>query len=240
MATTRAEQNYLGAFGYGNEAILNDPTTSRGTYEPPWPAGTKTASVNFGYGPRERSRDAREGHPMTGWKVKGVKSRLAVAVTRRSEPRDQHQSRRVQRAGGRLGRRVRLHARSSGPAGRHPRDARQGTHAGRLFPLHRGRHADLGNAKRRDPDLQGGPLGQRRLARARSRTTTARTAKRRDARRYLAVTSVGTGISPRARRPRASDSAICTRIQRESPSAFVSSILRARVLTCHMPIVFGR
>ena len=79
-ATTRAEQNYLGAFGYGNEAILNDPTTSRGTYEPPWPAGTRTASVNFGYGPRERSRDAREGRPMTGWKVKGVKSRLAVAV----------------------------------------------------------------------------------------------------------------------------------------------------------------
>jgi hypothetical protein len=79
-ATTRAEQNYLGAFGYKNEAILNDPTTSRGTYEPPWPAGTRTASVNFGYGPRERSRDAREGHPMAGWKTKGVKSRLAVSV----------------------------------------------------------------------------------------------------------------------------------------------------------------
>ena len=79
-ATTRAEQNYLGAFGYKNEALLNDPKTSRGTYEPPWPAGTKTASVNFGYGPRERSRDAREGHPMSGWKTKGVKSRLAVTV----------------------------------------------------------------------------------------------------------------------------------------------------------------
>jgi hypothetical protein len=80
MATTRAEQNYLGAFGYGNEAILNDPTTSRGTYEPPWPVGTRTAGVNFGYWPRERSRDAREGHPMSGWKTKGVKSRLAVTV----------------------------------------------------------------------------------------------------------------------------------------------------------------
>jgi hypothetical protein len=80
LATTRAEQNYLGAFGYGNEAILNDPTTSRGTYEPPWPVGTRTAGVNFGYGPRERSRDAREGHPMSGWKTKGVKSRLAVTV----------------------------------------------------------------------------------------------------------------------------------------------------------------
>jgi hypothetical protein len=83
-ATTRAEQNYLGAFGYGNEAILNDPTTSRGTYEPPFPIGTRTASVNFGYGPRERARDAREGHPMSGWKVKGVKSRLTVN-TRRAE-----------------------------------------------------------------------------------------------------------------------------------------------------------
>jgi len=77
-ATTRAEQNYLAAFGYGNEAILNDPKAMRGTYEPPLPIGTRTASVNFGYGPRERSRDARQGRPMSGWKTKGVKSRLAV------------------------------------------------------------------------------------------------------------------------------------------------------------------
>lgn len=79
-AHTRAEQNYLAAFGYGNEAILNDPKTSRGTYDPPFPVGTRTASVNFGYGPRERSRDAREGHPMQGWKTKGVKSRLVVST----------------------------------------------------------------------------------------------------------------------------------------------------------------
>src|SRR5580765_2224331 len=79
-AATRAEQNYLAAFGYGNEAILNDPKTSRGTYEPPFPTGTRTASVNFGYGPRERSQDARENHPMSGWKTTGVKSRLAVAT----------------------------------------------------------------------------------------------------------------------------------------------------------------
>ncbi len=79
-AATRAEQNYLAAFGYGNEAILNDPKTSRGTYEPPLPVGTRTASVNFGYGPRERSRDARENHPMSGWKTTGVKSRLVVAT----------------------------------------------------------------------------------------------------------------------------------------------------------------
>jgi hypothetical protein len=79
-AATRAEQNYLAAFGYGNEAILNDPKTSRGTYEPPFPVGTRTASVNFGYGPRERSRDARENHPMSGWKTTGVKNRLVVAT----------------------------------------------------------------------------------------------------------------------------------------------------------------
>jgi hypothetical protein len=77
-AATRAEQNYLAAFGYNNEAILNDPTTSRGTYETPFPVGTRTASVSFGYGPRERSRDAREEHPMSGWKTSGVKSRLVV------------------------------------------------------------------------------------------------------------------------------------------------------------------
>jgi hypothetical protein len=79
-ATTRAEQNYLAAFGYGNEAILNDPKTSRGSYEPPLPVGTRTASVNFGYGPRERTRDARDGHPMQGWRFKGVKSRLSVST----------------------------------------------------------------------------------------------------------------------------------------------------------------
>jgi hypothetical protein len=84
-AATRAEQNYLAAFGYGNEAILNDPSTSRGTYEPPFPVGTRTASVNFGYGPRERARDAREQHPMSGWKVKGVKTRLVVNTRSASE-----------------------------------------------------------------------------------------------------------------------------------------------------------
>ena len=80
QSTSRAEQNYLAAFGYGNEAILNDPKSMRGTYEPPLPVGTRTASVNFGYGPRERSRDARQGHPMAGWKIKGVKSRLNVVT----------------------------------------------------------------------------------------------------------------------------------------------------------------
>jgi hypothetical protein len=79
-ADIRGNQNYLAAFGYDNERILNDPATSRGSYEQPLPIGTRTASVSFGYGPRERSRDAREGNPMRGWRTKGVKSRLNVSV----------------------------------------------------------------------------------------------------------------------------------------------------------------
>jgi hypothetical protein len=78
QAHIRGDQNYLAAFGYDNEAILNDAASSRGSYEPPLPVGTRTASVNFGYGPRERSRDAREGRPTTGWRTKGVKTRLSV------------------------------------------------------------------------------------------------------------------------------------------------------------------
>lgn len=80
QADIRGNQNYLAAFGYGNEAALNDPKTSRGSYEVPLPVGTRTASVNFGYGPRERSRDARENRPMDGWRTKGVKSRLNVST----------------------------------------------------------------------------------------------------------------------------------------------------------------
>jgi hypothetical protein len=88
QADIRGNQNYLAAFGYGNEAALNDPKTSRGSYEAPLPVGTRTASVNFGYGPRERSRDAREGRPMNGWRTKGVKSRLNVStVTEESRNR---------------------------------------------------------------------------------------------------------------------------------------------------------
>jgi hypothetical protein len=88
QADIRGNQNYLAAFGYGNEAILNDPRTSRGSYEVPLPVGTRTASVNFGYGPRERSRDAREGRPLDGWRTKGVKSRLSVStVTEESRNR---------------------------------------------------------------------------------------------------------------------------------------------------------
>ena len=88
QADIRGNQNYLAAFGYGNEAILNDPKSSRGSYEAPLPVGTRTASVNFGYGPRERSRDAREGRPTDGWRTKGVRSRLGVStVTEESRNR---------------------------------------------------------------------------------------------------------------------------------------------------------
>jgi len=80
QADIRGSQNYLSQFGYGNEAVLNDPRSSRGSYEPPLPPGTRTASVSFGYGPRERSRDARLGRPMDGWRTKGVKSRLMVST----------------------------------------------------------------------------------------------------------------------------------------------------------------
>lgn len=80
QADIRGSQNYLSQFGYGNEAVLNDPRSSRGSYEPPLPPGTRTATVSFGYGPRERSRDARLDRPMDGWRTKGVKSRLVVST----------------------------------------------------------------------------------------------------------------------------------------------------------------
>jgi hypothetical protein len=85
-ADIRGNQNYLAAFGYGNEKILNDAASSRGSYERPLPVGTKTASVNFGYGPRERSRDARENQPMNGWRTKGITSRLTVSSNCVSQP----------------------------------------------------------------------------------------------------------------------------------------------------------
>jgi hypothetical protein len=81
-------QGYLAAFGYRDEALLNDLKKGRGSYEPELPLGTKRASVGFGYGPRERSRDAREGNPMQGWRTAGVKSRLQVSqVTAQSSDR---------------------------------------------------------------------------------------------------------------------------------------------------------
>src|SRR3546814_6030196 len=41
---------------------------------------TRTARVDIGYGPRDRTRNARNNVPMKGWKVAGVKSRLEVSA----------------------------------------------------------------------------------------------------------------------------------------------------------------
>jgi hypothetical protein len=78
MTARLSSQGYLAAFGYRDEELLNDLSKGRGSYEPRLPAGTKIASVNFGYGPRERTRNARNNDPMRGWKAAGVKSRLIV------------------------------------------------------------------------------------------------------------------------------------------------------------------
>jgi len=75
-----ASQGYLAAFGYGDEELLNDRSKGRGSYEPRLPVGTRTARVDFGYGPRDRTRNARNNEPMAGWKVAGVKSRLSVST----------------------------------------------------------------------------------------------------------------------------------------------------------------
>jgi hypothetical protein len=82
----RTGANYLAAFGYGNEDILNDPVSARGSYERPLPPGTRTASVSFGYGPRDRSRNARLNRPMEGWITRGVTSRLNVSVAQPVDP----------------------------------------------------------------------------------------------------------------------------------------------------------
>jgi len=72
-------QGYLSAFGYRDEALLNDRSTGRGSYEPELPVGTRRASVSFGYGPRDRSQNARDNDSMRGWRVSGVTSRLNVS-----------------------------------------------------------------------------------------------------------------------------------------------------------------
>jgi hypothetical protein len=82
----RTGANYLAAFGYGNEEILNDPVSQRGSYERALPPGTRTASVDFGYGPRERSRNARENRSMEGWVTEGVASRLRVSTAQPVDP----------------------------------------------------------------------------------------------------------------------------------------------------------
>lgn len=79
MSDRLGSQGYLAAFGYRDEELLNDRSKGRGSYEPQLPVGTKTAGVSFGYGPRDRTRNARNNDPLQGWKTAGVKSRLVVS-----------------------------------------------------------------------------------------------------------------------------------------------------------------
>lgn len=97
-------QGYLSAFGYRDEALLNDLSKGRGSYEPKLPAGTRTASVSFGYGPRDRTRNARNNDPMKGWTTAGVKSRLNVSTVS-DETREQNTNLKefVELAGGTVG-----------------------------------------------------------------------------------------------------------------------------------------
>jgi len=82
----RGSQGYLAAFGYRDEETLNNPLIGRGSYEERLPVGTRTASVNFGYGPRDRTQNARDGRPMAGWVTTGVMSRLSVGAVRELPP----------------------------------------------------------------------------------------------------------------------------------------------------------
>jgi hypothetical protein len=104
MSDRLGSQGYLAAFGYRDEALLNDRTKGRGSFEPRLPAGTRTASVSFGYGPRERTRNARNNEPMKGWKVAGVKSRLVVSeVSASVGEQDTNLAEFVELAGGTVG-----------------------------------------------------------------------------------------------------------------------------------------
>src|SRR3546814_12001088 len=81
---------------YRNETLLDDRTKGRGSFEERLPVGTRTARVDFGYGPRDRTRNARNNVPMKGWKVAGVKSRLEVsAVTAAVGEQQRSEERRV-------------------------------------------------------------------------------------------------------------------------------------------------
>jgi len=75
----RGSQGYLAAFGYRDEETLDNLAIGRGSYDERLPVGTRTASVSFGYGPRDRTRNARAGTPMAGWRSTGVTSRLRVS-----------------------------------------------------------------------------------------------------------------------------------------------------------------
>lgn len=104
VANRLGGQGYLSAFGYRDEELLNDRTKGRGSFEPPLPIGTKTASVSFNYGPRDRTNNARNNEPMKGWVVDGVTSRLRVGeVTEPTGDYDTNLDQFVELAGGTVG-----------------------------------------------------------------------------------------------------------------------------------------
>jgi hypothetical protein len=97
-------QGYLAAFGYRDEELLNDRSKGRGSYEPSLPVGTRIASVSFGYGPRERTNNARNNDPMQGWIIDGVTSRLNTReVTPPAAEFDTNLQQFVELAGGTVG-----------------------------------------------------------------------------------------------------------------------------------------
>lgn len=97
-------QGYLSAFGYRDEELLNDRSKGRGSFEPQLPVGTRIASVSFGYGPRDRTNNARNNVPMAGWVVDGVTSRLNVSEVTPPEPGfDTNLEQFVELAGGTVG-----------------------------------------------------------------------------------------------------------------------------------------
>jgi hypothetical protein len=82
----REGQGYLSAFGYRDVETLDDLTIGRGAYGERLPVGTRVASVSFGYGPRDRTRNARASIPMAGWRTTGVTSRLNVRTVQALPP----------------------------------------------------------------------------------------------------------------------------------------------------------
>ena len=62
-----------GMLRYTNRHV---PATGPDEEEPVAPG--RRASVSFGYGPRQRARDARNNDPTLGWRIRGVTSRLSV------------------------------------------------------------------------------------------------------------------------------------------------------------------
>ncbi|HBX37116.1 MAG TPA: hypothetical protein DEG76_07460 [Pseudohongiella sp.] len=104
VAHRLGSQGYLAAFGYRDEALLNDQSKGRGSYEPSLPVGTRVASVSFGYGPRDRTNNARNNEPMRGWVTEGVESRLNVReVQPPSSDYDTNLDQFVELAGGTVG-----------------------------------------------------------------------------------------------------------------------------------------